>query len=120
MLAVGSMVLPSLEAAHSLEAEGISVGVVNMRFIKPLDTERIGTVLQRTKLIITVEENTLSGGFGTAVLEYVQEAGFKDVKVVRLGLPDQFIDHGKRSILLEVFGLDAAGITRAVKEELKQ
>lgn len=120
ILAIGSMVLPALEAATVLETAGYSIGVVNMRFIKPLDKERIGDILQQTKRIVTVEENVLPGGFGAAVLEYTQDAGLKDVKVLRLGLPDQFIDHGKRSVLLKVLGLDSAGITQAVKEDLER
>lgn len=118
ILAVGSMVVPSLEAAQMLEAEGYSIGVVNMRFIKPLDRERIDQICRQTKRIVTVEENVLTGGFGTAVLEQADEAGFLDVRIKRIGLPDRFIDHGSRSVLLQVLGLDSAGIARAVKGEL--
>ncbi|MFQ6091734.1 MAG: 1-deoxy-D-xylulose-5-phosphate synthase [bacterium] len=118
ILAVGSMVVPSLEAAQMLEAEGYSIGVVNMRFIKPLDRERIDQICRQTKRIVTVEENVLTGGFGTAVLEQADEAGFLDLRIKRIGLPDRFIDHGSRSVLLQVLGLDSAGIARAVKGEL--
>ena len=117
ILAVGSMAWPSVEAAEALEAEGYSIGVVNMRFIKPLDRQCIDKVCEQTNRIITVEENALVGGFGTAVLEYVLEAGYSSVRIRRLGLPDRFIDHGQRSVLLQVLGLDCTGIAQAVREE---
>ena len=120
ILAVGAMVQPSLDAARGLEAEGFAVGVINMRFVKPLDTDGIREVLRQTKTIVTVEENVLTGGFGSAVEEYIMDAGLADIRIRRLGLPDQFIEHGKRSQLLKVLGLDAAGIAQAVKEELKR
>jgi 1-deoxy-D-xylulose-5-phosphate synthase len=120
LLAVGSMVVPCLEAASMLETDGYSVGVVNMRFIKPLDRDRIHEVLQRTKRLVTVEENVLAGGFGAAVQEYILDTGLTGVRVKRLGLPDQFIEHGKRSVLLQVLGLDSEGIARTLKEELQR
>ena len=114
------MVVPCLEAASMLETDGYSVGVVNMRFIKPLDRDRIHEVLQRTKRLVTVEENVLAGGFGAAVQEYILDTGLTGVRVKRLGLPDQFIEHGKRSVLLQVLGLDSEGIARTLKEELQR
>ena len=116
ILAVGSMVTPSVEAAEALEAENYSIGVVNMRFIKPLDRKCIDRVCKQTKRIVTVEENAIMGGFGTAVMEYLQEAGYTDVSIQRLGLPDHFIDHGKRSVLLHVLGLDSTGIIKTIRE----
>ena len=120
ILAIGAMVVPSLEAARMLAAEGYSIGVVNMRFVKPLDMACIENVCHKTKHIHTVEENVLTGGFGTAVLEYALEAGFSNVSIKRHGLPDQFIDHGSRSVLLHMLGMDPEGIAQAVRVELQR
>lgn len=120
ILAIGSMVHPSLEAAQILEKEGISAGVVNMRFIKPLDGRRLQEVCNRVERVVTVEENALAGGFGSAVLEYLQDEGVVGVRVVRLGLPDDFIEHGPRGVLLKEVGLDALGIAGAIKAEMER
>jgi 1-deoxy-D-xylulose-5-phosphate synthase len=119
ILAVGSMVLPSMQASDRLANEGYSVGVVNVRFIKPLDLDCVRDICQKTRVLITVEENALIGGFGSSVLECIGEAGFTDLRIKRLGVPDRFIDHGQRSVLLKILGLDAEGITQAVRRELQ-
>ncbi|UCE20608.1 MAG: 1-deoxy-D-xylulose-5-phosphate synthase [Gemmatimonadota bacterium] len=119
-LAIGSMVAPALEAAQELKKEGYSVGVVNMRFVKPLDRACVDHVCRKTDTVFTLEENVLTGGFGTAVLEYVLEAGYSKVSLKRLGLPDAFIDHGGRSELLHMLKLDPEGIAQAVKQELQR
>ena len=112
LIAVGSMVDPALEAAGMLEAEHISAAVVDARFVKPLDARLILEVAQRCGALVTIEENAAEGGFGSAVLELLQENGVS-VPMRRLGLPDRFIEHGPRAALLEMNGLTAAGIVSA-------
>lgn len=119
ILAVGTMVYPALEAAERLAGEGVDLAVVNARFIKPLDRDLIVEVARNTGVIITVEENVLEGGFGTAVLELLEEEGIEDVKVRRLGFPDRYIEQGEQSELRALYGLDAAGIAAAVREFLE-
>jgi len=113
IFAIGSMVAPALEAAQELEKQGINVTVVNSRFIKPLDNALV-EIASRTKNIVTVEENTLKGGFGSEVAALLQKSGLRDVHLVNLGLPDKFIEHGPQSFLRSKYGLDAAGIKQAV------
>lgn len=113
-LAVGSMVEPCLAASKQLAAKGIQAGVVNARFIKPMDEEMIRKLSREFRNIITVEENMLAGGFGSAVLEYIHSQNFNWVRVLRLGIPDQFIEQGKRAQLLEKYGLTAEGIASSV------
>jgi len=114
ILALGSTVIPSLEAAHKLEKQSIDAMVINARFAKPLDSELILEAASRTKRIITVEENVLHGGFGTTVLELLEESGIPDVKVRHLGIPDEFVEQGKQSLLRSSYNLDAAGIAKQV------
>jgi len=111
ILAVGSMVWPSVEAADMLLKEGISASVVNMRFVKPLDAAFLRGLHGK---VVTVEENSLEGGFGSAVVEFLKDNGIGDVKIKRLGIPDRFIEHGKRDILLREVELDREGIFRSV------
>jgi 1-deoxy-D-xylulose-5-phosphate synthase len=112
MIAIGSTVMPSLEAAEQLAFWGIDAMVINARFAKPLDTELILGVANYTKEIVVIEENVLSGGFGAAVLELLEKAGASDVKVKRLGIPDEFVTHGKQESLRCLYHLDALGIAR--------
>lgn len=115
ILALGSMVQPALEAAGQLAKEGIAATVVNSRFIKPLDEELIGGLARSIGRLVTVEDHSLEGGFGSAVLEFLQRVGLTDQKVARVGLPDEFIEHGPRSVLLAKYDLTPSGIVRAVK-----
>ena len=115
IIAIGSTVQPALEAAEALGQKGFSVGVVNARFVKPLDAELIKAVAARTGRIITVEENALQGGFGSAVLELLHENGLQDVKVRRLGIPDRYIEHGSQAQLRRDLGIDAEGIAAQPK-----
>jgi len=119
ILAVGTMVYPAFEAAEKLADEGLSLAVVNARFVKPLDRDLIVEVARNTGVIVTVEENVLEGGFGTAVLELLEEEGIEDVKVRRLGFPDRYIEQGEQSELRALYGLDAVGIAAAVREFLE-
>ena len=119
IVAVGSTVHPALEAAAQLKQKGIFASVVNARFIKPLDGELILTQAKKTGCIVTVEENALLGGFGSAVLELISDAGMTGVRVKRIGLPDAFIEQGTQSQLRANLGLDAAGIAATCQAFLK-
>ena len=120
IIGIGSTVMPSLEAAEHLALEGIDAMVINARFAKPLDTEIILDVANHNKKMVIVEENVLSGGFGTAVLELLEKAEASDVKVKRLGIPDEFVTHGKQDFLRSLYHLDAQGIARECADFLAQ
>jgi 1-deoxy-D-xylulose-5-phosphate synthase len=119
IVAVGATVYPAVQAADALRLKGLSVGVVNARFVKPLDAELILGVARRTGRILTVEENALQGGFGSAVLEILYDNNLQDVKVRRLGLPDHYIEQGSQAQLRKDVGIDAEGITAAALEFMK-
>jgi len=112
LISIGSTVMPSLEAAEDLALRGIDATVINARFAKPLDAEPILNVGKRIKKVVTVEESILSGGFGSGVLEVLAEARASGVKVKRLGIPDEFVTHGKQELLRSLYRLDAHGIAR--------
>ena len=115
ILALGHGVYPSLEVARELEKEGIAAAVVNVRFVKPLDRELILQLARRTRRLVTVEEHVLQGGFGSAVLETLEEEGLAGVEVKRIGLPDQFIEHGAVRSLRERFGFTTESLLRDVQ-----
>jgi 1-deoxy-D-xylulose-5-phosphate synthase len=118
-LALGRMVDEALVAADALAERGIETGVVNCRFIKPMDTECLEMVINKYRNIVTVEENSLIGGFGAGVLEYINQHELSaDRKIVRLGLPDSFIQHGATTELLRDLGLDSAGLTDVAEKML--
>jgi 1-deoxy-D-xylulose-5-phosphate synthase len=119
ILAVGSMVYPALRASSRLQQEGIEAEVINARFVKPLDERMLDSVFGRFDKIITVEENALSGGFGSAVLEFAEARGITNLSIKRLGIPDKFIEHGARDRLLADLGLDEDGIIRAVRSTME-
>ena len=116
VIAIGSTVYPSLEAAQKLVDENIQVTVVNSRFVKPLDRTLLCEVASSFKKVITVEENALMGGFGSAVLELFEEAGITDVTIKRLGIGDEFVEHGTQAQLRKKHGIDAEGIASAIRE----
>nr|WP_038041162.1 1-deoxy-D-xylulose-5-phosphate synthase [Thermodesulfobacterium hveragerdense] len=118
ILAVGSMVYPALKAAWEAEKFGLSVEVINARFVKPLDEDLILSSVQKTKKVLLVEENTLIGGFGSAVLEFLGDKGIKGIEVKRLGLPDRFIEHGDLKTLHVKYHLSTEGILLKIKEFL--
>ncbi|MDR3593013.1 MAG: 1-deoxy-D-xylulose-5-phosphate synthase [Negativicutes bacterium] len=120
LFAAGAMVASCLEAADCLAADGISAWVVNARFVKPLDEQLIRSLARSVGVVVTVEDNILAGGFGTAVLEYINSQNLNWVKLLRLGLPDTFIEHGSRRELLAKYQLDAAGIASSVAAYLKR
>lgn len=118
-LAVGTMVEKAKEAAAILKEEGIEAAVVNMRFIKPLDTELLGEMARTKKLLITAEENVLAGGFGSAVAEYLADHGI-EVPLLRFGIPDRFIEQGTRCELLSLCGLQPDEMAERIRERLSQ
>jgi 1-deoxy-D-xylulose-5-phosphate synthase len=116
ILALGASVAPSLGAAGKLAEKGIEAAVVNARFAKPLDKTLINDLAGRTKRVITVEENVLAGGFGSAVNKLLQESGRGDLQIKNIGIPDEFVEHGTQAVLRARYGLDAEGIARQVLE----
>jgi 1-deoxy-D-xylulose-5-phosphate synthase len=116
IIAIGSMVVRALDAANLLAANGIEAEVFDARFIKPLDKEAIVGLAKKCGCVVTVEENVLAGGFGSAVMEALADAGMSSIPILRLGIPDSFIEHVPRDALLKSLGLDAAGIARQVTE----
>ena len=109
-MAIGSAVEECKVASEILSKLGIRSGVVNARFVKPLDEECIRRVAREAGLIITVEDGCLIGGFGSAVAEFLSDRQMKWVKLLRLGFPDEFVEHGTRAQLLEQYGLSATAI----------
>ena len=119
IVAYGSMVHPSLQAAENLAKEGIETTVVNARFVKPLDSSLLLALARTKRLLVTVEEAYLAGGFGSAILELLEENGLQDkVRVVRMGIPDRLVTHGDPKLLLAKYGLDADGILTRVRESI--
>lgn len=116
IIAIGVSVWQAVEAAERLSKEGVSTAVVNGRFVKPLDHELIVDVAKRVRYVVTVEEGCKIGGFGSAVLETLSEAGVTGVKTKVLGLPDWYIEQGPQDLLRERYGLTAEGIYQNVKE----
>jgi len=115
LLPLGPLVRPALLAAECLAGAGISAAVINPRFVKPLDRERIPEVARRVGRVITVEEHALAGGFGAAVLELFEELGLARIQVKRLGVPDCFVEQGAPAAMRECFGLSAEGIQAAAE-----
>ncbi len=116
LIACGTLVHECVKATALLREEGLDVGVVNARFIKPLDTETILRALASSPFVVTVEEGSLMTGFGSAVLEAASDAGQSTAHVRRLGIPDRYIDHAERSEQLAELSLDAAGIAATCRE----
>ncbi|HDH53824.1 MAG TPA: 1-deoxy-D-xylulose-5-phosphate synthase, partial [Nitrospirae bacterium] len=112
IIAAGNTVSPSVDAAGLLKEADINACVINARFIKPLDMDLISARAREIKYVLTVEENAVSGGFGSAVLEKLAEAGVERMKFKMLGIPDEFIEQGPQSLLRQKLGLDAEGIAR--------
>jgi 1-deoxy-D-xylulose-5-phosphate synthase len=120
IVAYGAMVLRATEAARLLEKDGLDIGVVNARFAKPLDADTILGLIEKSPVTVTVEDGALAGGFGSAVLESAAARGRNAARICRLGIPDQFIEHGLREELLRVLGLDPAGIASSVKQAVQE
>lgn len=116
IMAIGVSVWQAMEAAKRLSEEGVSTAVVNGRFVKPIDQELVVDVAKRVRYVVTVEEGCKMGGFGSAVLETLAEAGVSGVRTKVLGLPDWYIEQGPQDLLRERYGLTAEGIYQSVKE----
>jgi 1-deoxy-D-xylulose-5-phosphate synthase len=116
IFAIGTEVWPAVRAAEMLAKEGINVAVINARFIKPLDEELIARYCQPGARIVTVEEGSLAGGFGSAVMERVQQLGVEGVLFRRIGIPDEYVHHGTQDVLRAQYDLHAEGIARRVRE----
>lgn len=119
LLAAGNMVPFCVQAAGMLRERGISATVINARFVKPLDAECIVHHAGRTGRLVTVEENVLAGGFGSAVLELMESAKLSDIKVKCLGIPDVFVEHGSQPLLREKYGLAPDYIAETALELVK-
>jgi 1-deoxy-D-xylulose-5-phosphate synthase len=116
IIAIGSTVYPALRAAEKLSDAGIRAAVINSRFLKPLDGTLLCDWAKKTGRVLTVEENVLQGGFGSAVLELFQERGLGSVQVTRLGIPDTFLEHGPQALLREKYGIDENGIINGARK----
>ena len=116
LLALGTMVLPALEAAGILAEEGVSATVVNARFVCPLDERTVAGLARSVGRLVTVEENVPMGGFGSAVSECLDRCGLSGTPLLRIALPERFVLHGGREALLQQVGLDAPGIARRTLE----
>ena len=120
IIAIGSTVYPALAAAGKLKSEGIGATVINSRFVKPLDRDLLCGTASSLKKIITVEENALQGGFGSAVLELFQETGISDVTIKRLGINDKFVEQATQAELRSMYGIDEEGIAKAARELMRR
>lgn len=116
ILGIGTQVNYCVKAADRLAADGIKATVVNARFVKPLDEELILALARSHSMIVTLEDHYLIGGFGSAVMELLEQHHMSDVRVLRLGFPDRLIEHGSQSLLLAKYGLDADGVYSRVKD----
>jgi 1-deoxy-D-xylulose-5-phosphate synthase len=116
ILCCGALLHDCVQAANTLRQQGLNIGVVNARFAKPVDHEVVSRAIRECSFVMTVEEGTLMGGFGSAVLEVASDRGLDTSRVTRLGVPDQFIEHGERAELLADLRLDAPGIAHACRE----
>jgi 1-deoxy-D-xylulose-5-phosphate synthase len=117
--AIGNRVAPATEAARKLEKDGFSIAVINARFAKPLDTALIGAWARRCGHILTVEENALQGGFGSAVFEELRAAGMGSIPGAALGVPDEFVEQSSQDSARKRYGLDTDGIYAKAKELLR-
>jgi 1-deoxy-D-xylulose-5-phosphate synthase len=118
LIAYGTLFPTCVKAAERLREEGIEVGVINARFAKPLDSTTLLKAVEDLPLVVTIEEGTLQGGFGSALLEAANAAGIDTRNIVRLGIPDRFVEHAERAELLADLGLDVNGICDTVRRSL--
>jgi 1-deoxy-D-xylulose-5-phosphate synthase len=119
ILAIGNMVHNSEIAANMLQEKGIDAEIINMRFVKPLDADLLRSVFNKFGKILTLEDNSILGGFGSAICEFAEQYGFKNDILIH-GLPDRFIEHGKPEELHADLKLDANGIAEVAEEFLKR
>jgi 1-deoxy-D-xylulose-5-phosphate synthase len=119
-IAYGTLFANCVKAAEKLRAKGLDVGVINARFCKPLDRTTLLKAVEEVPLVVTVEEGTLEGGFGSALLEAANEAHLDTRNIVRVGLPDRFVEHAERGELLADLGLSADGLCETVRQALRE
>ncbi|MCR5374096.1 MAG: 1-deoxy-D-xylulose-5-phosphate synthase [Lachnospiraceae bacterium] len=116
LAAYGSMVKNAYEAAKILQEEGIDVGVVNLRFAKPLDYEMLSEIAKVYDTVITIEDHAVYSGVGTMISDYYEKSGNTDIKVIKIGIPDEFIEQGPTNVLYKDCGMDVDSIVTKVKE----
>jgi 1-deoxy-D-xylulose-5-phosphate synthase len=114
LFAIGNTVNTAILASDILEKLGIECSVVNARYVKPLDEETLLDISRITGKVLTIEENTLEGGFGSAVLQLIAKSELNEVTAKCMGLPDEFIEHGTQILLRSKYGLDTEGIVKKV------
>ena len=120
LVVYGSLFPTCVKVAASLRSEGLSIGVINTRFAKPIDKQALLRAVEDVPLVVTVEEGMLEGGFGSALLEAANAAGLDTRHIVRLGIPNRFIEHGERSELLADLGLDVNGISQVIRSRVER
>lgn len=120
IIAIGNMVSRAVEVAKELEKEGISCEIINVRFIKPLDRDAIKMSIEKTKNVITIEDNILAGGLGSKIKELIVEEGLIDIKVKSFGYPDKFIQHASVEEIEREYGLDATNIVNKIKKTIRK
>jgi 1-deoxy-D-xylulose-5-phosphate synthase len=118
IISAGSMASLALGVAGELSKKGIDSSVINARFIKPLDAGMLSDVCRNIKKIVTIEDGVLEGGFGSAVLEFIEAGSFKDIRIRRIGLPGKFIEHGKRFELFSKYNLTPGAICDVIMNEV--
>jgi 1-deoxy-D-xylulose-5-phosphate synthase len=120
LLGIGLGVEAARHAAELLAAEGVSATVVNARFVKPLDRDLILELARSVGRLITIEENALAGGFGSAVWELLEHEGVENCRLYRIGVPDEFVEHGTQASWRKRYGLDATGVREAVRRHFPE
>jgi len=120
IIVYGALALDAMVAAEQLEAEGVSVEIIDARFCKPLDGEMLARVLRTNHAVLTLEDHSLQNGFGTAVLEYAATHDLPVADLTRLGMPDRLIGHASRPQQLAEVGLDVAGIVASVRDAVRK
>ena len=118
IIGIGSAAGIAYEAARGLEEEGVNAEVINARFIKPLDEDLLEKLTKRIKKIVTVEEGVANGGFGSAIAEFIEREKITGVKLEIVGLPDEFVEHGPREVLLNKYNLSREGLVNLIKGEV--
>ncbi|HEY8743949.1 MAG TPA: transketolase C-terminal domain-containing protein, partial [Chloroflexota bacterium] len=120
LLGIGLGVEAARQAAEHLATEGVSATVVNARFVKPLDRDLILELARSVGRLVTIEENALAGGFGSAVWELLEHEGVHDCRLHRVGVPDEFVEHGPQASWRKRYGLDATGVAAAVQQHFPE
>jgi 1-deoxy-D-xylulose-5-phosphate synthase len=118
IIAIGSMVNVAMKTREALAAENINIEVINARFVKPLDSALLKDVFSRHKKVLTLEDNVITGGFGSAVLEFMNQQKIHDVDVIVHGLPDKFVEHGTPDELFADLKMDVKGVSSIIKDLL--